>query len=220
MVGMGADGGNVVLSGAQRVSQPGDGSCLFHSLNFGMKKCGASAPGTRQLRRELASWTVQNANKTISETPVKDWIKWDANCGVNAYAKKMQSSGSWGGGIEMAAFSHKMKLDVHVYESMRGGKYKRISCFNVKGNKQTVHVLYAGRMHFDALIPGSGGGLKGSAHSFQQRSPFGQNKQQRSSFGQNKQRSPFGQHGKQQGKQRGKQHGKQRGRNSGGRGRW
>jgi hypothetical protein len=186
-------------------------------LNYGLKKCGVPAPGARLLRKELANWTVQNSALKISGTPVKEWIKWDSKGSVKQYARKMQSTGSWGGGIEMAAFSHKMKLDVHVYETMRGGKYKRISCFNVKGNKQTVHVLYAGRMHFDALVPGAGksGSFDSTfassspphqQHGFQQRSPFGQQRKQNQHSWKNK--SQFQQ-------KRNKKGGKK-----GGRGRW
>ena len=41
-----------------------------------------------------------------------------------------------------------------VYEAKRtGSSYKRISCFDVPGARRTLHVLYGGRMHYDALIP-------------------------------------------------------------------
>ena len=42
-------------------------------------------------------------------------------------------------------------INVHVYERSRGG-FQRISCFNVDGARTTVHVLYGGRVHYDALI--------------------------------------------------------------------
>jgi|EP01047_Picozoa_sp_COSAG01_P112218 hypothetical protein len=37
------------------------------------------------------------------------------------------------------------------YEKKRGA-FKRISCFDAPGARRTVHVLYAGRMHYDALV--------------------------------------------------------------------
>lgn len=41
-----------------------------------------------------------------------------------------------------------------VYEAKKvGNSYKRISCFDVTGARRTLHVLYGGRMHYDALIP-------------------------------------------------------------------
>jgi hypothetical protein len=40
-----------------------------------------------------------------------------------------------------------------VYEvSRRSGGYKRISCFDAPESKHTVHVLYRGGVHYDALV--------------------------------------------------------------------
>jgi hypothetical protein len=62
--------------------------------------------------------------------------------------------GGWGGGIEMAACSVLKGVNIHVYEAKKlGNSYKRISCFDVAGARRTLHVLYGGRMHYDALIP-------------------------------------------------------------------
>ena len=77
---------------------------------------------------------------------------------VRDYTQRMLR-GSWGGGIEMAAFSHMKGMCVHVYER-RGRSFQRISCFNAPGDRarartrrcKTAHVLYSGRVHFDSLI--------------------------------------------------------------------
>jgi len=54
----------------------------------------------------------------------------------------------------MAACSHLKKVNVHVYERSTLGSYKRISCFDCeKGARGTVHVLYCGGVHYDALVP-------------------------------------------------------------------
>lgn len=60
--------------------------------------------------------------------------------------------GGWGGGIEMAACSRLKQVNVHVYEQKGGNNFKRISCFNNPKAVKTVHVLYQGRMHYDALV--------------------------------------------------------------------
>ena len=58
------------------------------------------------------------------------------------------------GGIEMAACSHLKRVNVHVYERSTYNSYKRISCFDCeKGARATVHVLYCGGVHYDALVP-------------------------------------------------------------------
>ena len=63
----------------------------------------------------------------------------------------------WGGGIEMAACSHLKRVNVHVYERSTMGSYKRISCFDYERGgappRTTVHVLYCGGVHYDALVP-------------------------------------------------------------------
>ena len=57
----------------------------------------------------------------------------------------------------MAACSRLKRVNIHVYESnRRTGGYKRISCFDSPGAGRTVHVLYRGGVHYDALVPGHG----------------------------------------------------------------
>ena len=75
-------------------------------------------------------------------------------------------AGGWRGGVEMAACSHSKKVNIRVYETLkrsiglglstRGGKqgFTRISCFDVRDSRNIICVLYQGRNHFDALVPG------------------------------------------------------------------
>ena len=65
--------------------------------------------------------------------------------------------GGWGGGIEMAACAHLKRVNVWVYEANKkqGGGFERISCFDAPGrtpSTHTVHVLYRGGVHYDALV--------------------------------------------------------------------
>jgi len=147
---MGQPGGGYTLRNARVVRQPGDGSCLFHSMAYGIGGRGATA-----LRRDIASFIQKNSRLMIADTPLEDWVRWDSGSSVTTYASRMKYSG-WGGGIEMAACARLMKVNVHVYEKRRrGGGYERISCFDApaKGNNKTVHVLYCGGCHYDALVP-------------------------------------------------------------------
>ena len=60
-----------------------------------------------------------------------------------------------GGGIEMASTSIIKGCNVHVYESVRAGGYRRISAFDHPvrpETKKTVRVLYRGGVHYDALV--------------------------------------------------------------------
>ena len=148
---MGRPGGNFVLQNARVVRQPGDGSCLFHSMTYGL-----GTGSARTLRRELAQWIERNPETSIADTPVRDWVRWDSNRTVSQYARSIGVSG-WGGGMEMAACARLKNVNVHVYESrsmLKGGGYKRISCFDApRGGRKTIHVLYQGGVHYDALVP-------------------------------------------------------------------
>eukprot|EP00616_Rhizochromulina_sp_CCMP1243_P018655 CAMPEP_0118995548 /NCGR_PEP_ID=MMETSP1173-20130426/58647_1 /TAXON_ID=1034831 /ORGANISM="Rhizochromulina marina cf, Strain CCMP1243" /LENGTH=340 /DNA_ID=CAMNT_0006946889 /DNA_START=130 /DNA_END=1152 /DNA_ORIENTATION=- len=145
---MGGSGGNFVLRRAQVVPQPGDGSCLFHSMCYGLGMSSASS-----LRRSIGAFIASNPQLEIAETPLRDWVKWDSGTSVSTYASRISRSG-WGGGIEMAACSRMHKVNVHVYERGRtGGGFKRISCFDAPGARKTIHVLYRGGVHYDALVP-------------------------------------------------------------------
>mmetsp|Transcript_48140 Transcript_48140/g.75188 ORF Transcript_48140/g.75188 Transcript_48140/m.75188 type:complete len:211 (+) Transcript_48140:684-1316(+) len=143
----GKGGGNFKLKSARVVRQPGDGNCLFHSMSYGIQGANAGS-----LRREIANFIKANPNLEIADTPMKDWVKWDSGTSVAEYANRMAVTG-WGGGIEMAACSHCRRVNVHVYERGPYGSYKRISCFDAPSARATVHVLYCGGVHYDALVP-------------------------------------------------------------------
>lgn len=143
---MGKSGGKFVLSRARVVRQPGDGNCLFHSLSY---QLGTDA---YSLRQRICRFIADHGDLEIGGDPIRDWVEYDSGLSVRAYARRMSRSGRWGGGIEIAACMHLNHTNVHVYErSWRG--YKRISCFEVDGANRTVHLLYGGRAHYDALLP-------------------------------------------------------------------
>ena len=55
----------------------------------------------------------------------------------------------------MASTSIIKGCNVHVYESVRSGGYRRISAFDHPvrpETKKTVRVLYRGGVHYDALV--------------------------------------------------------------------
>eukprot|EP00927_Polykrikos_kofoidii_P059464 TRINITY_DN54614_c0_g1_i1.p1 TRINITY_DN54614_c0_g1~~TRINITY_DN54614_c0_g1_i1.p1 ORF type:complete len:466 (+),score=45.80 TRINITY_DN54614_c0_g1_i1:106-1503(+) len=151
---LGKSGGKVCIQNARLVRQPGDGSCLFHSLCFGLnrgKQANGAGHRADQLRKQLMLFIQGNAKYEIAGDTLEEWIKWDSHLSVATYTRRMAVSG-WGGGIEMAACSILNKVNVHVYES-RGRGFERISCFDCpEPAKRTIDVLYQGGMHFDALV--------------------------------------------------------------------
>ena len=130
------------------VPQPGDGSCLFHSLGHYF---GASAA---ELRSEAASTIEANPALEISGTPLHKWIEWDENLSPPSYAARLRS-GSWGGALELAVISAMMGVVIHVYEPVQADQYRRIATFgSVDDNAFTAvaHIAFRGRCHYDALL--------------------------------------------------------------------
>ena len=136
MLGMQSGPVEVLKSSTVRViRQPGDGSCLYHSLSYGLKDGSSAATLRRQIAEvpaasrtaarlvcpTRAAWRVLqfiSANPTliIADSPLKDWVLWDSGSNVAAYCRKMSQGSVWGGGIEMAAVSHMKRVDVFVYQ--------------------------------------------------------------------------------------------------------
>ena len=139
-----------MLPNPRVVRQPGDGSCLFHSMSYGLKD-GSNAS---TLRRDICTFIKKNPDLTISDTPIRDWVKWDSGASVSDYARRMSGS-AWGGGIEMAALSQLRGVNVHVYERAKRGGYKRISAFDHADKperRRVVKVVYQGQCHYDAIM--------------------------------------------------------------------
>lgn len=143
----GADSKEIVhvVRNARVVPQPADGSCLFHSLSYGLSDRSTAS----SLRREICRYVESNPETIIADTLLKDWIKYDSGGTVQSYAKRMEG-GTWGGGIEMAALTKMKTVNVHVYEKCEDG-YRRISSFDNPNAQKTISVLYQGRMHYDAI---------------------------------------------------------------------
>lgn len=145
------------------VSQPPDGSCLFHALSYGLDD-GSDASS---LRREIGEYIARNAEMKIAGTALKDWVEFDSGGGVDDYAADIadMATGSWGGGIELEAIARLKCVNVHVYESGPGGFY-RIGCFDAVDvepeRHEVINVLYRERgrgcEHYDALIVGEASG--------------------------------------------------------------
>jgi len=146
--------GKCILRGGRVVHQPPDGSCLFHSLCFGLNRGESSGDVfAAQLRRDLAQFIRCNSQLEISGDTLQEWVRWDTNSSVEAYARRMASRG-WGGGIEMAACCLLKKVNIHVYKRRKGGVFERISHFDSPvPTERTIEVVYQGGVHYDALEP-------------------------------------------------------------------
>jgi len=142
---------------------PGDGTCLFHSIAYGLTALGYREAG-HTVRRRVANFIADRPDFEITGTPLRSWIEWDSQMTVNSYAARLMAGNCWGGAIEMAACSQIFAIDVAVYEEDRNGGYCRISDFITdKKPYGAVMVLYSGRSHYDALRRASPQDLNGAS---------------------------------------------------------
>ena len=150
------------LRGARVVRQPGDGSCLFHSLAHGLR--GKSTPvacgSADAVRDAVAGFIEAQPEAEIGGTPLREWIRWESGGDVRAYCKRMRGDGEWGGAIEIAVFSRLVGASVHVFErdpKAGADTFRLMSAFDHAGGAGRtieVRVLYSGRVHYDALEGG------------------------------------------------------------------
>lgn len=82
---------------ARSVPQPGDGSCLFHSLAHFF---GSSAAG---LRKEAADIIERQPSLEISGTPLHKWVEWESGLSPAHYAARLRSPRTWGGALELVS---------------------------------------------------------------------------------------------------------------------
>jgi len=136
--------GTVIVTSARLVPQPGDGSCLFHSLAHGL----GGGLRAEELRAQIADYIAANPEAVVGGNPLKDWVLWDSGLDVQAYARTMRTGSRWGGALELAVCAQVRQASVHVYEARAGG-FARISTFGT--GRRAVNVNYGGRVHYDAL---------------------------------------------------------------------
>lgn len=130
------------------VRQPQDGSCLFHSIAYGL------GDGTRaeRLRQEIAAFIGQRPSLLIANTTIKEWVRLTAGTTPLAYTKELEKESTWGGALEMAVAAQIRNVHIDVYERCED-KYKRITRFSNPSATRAVNVVYRTKpcRHYDAL---------------------------------------------------------------------
>lgn len=156
---------------ANVVRMPGDGSCLFHSIAYGLGSFGHHEDGY-SVRSRVSNFIAQKPDFEISGTPLRSWVDWDSNQTISSYVNRLSSGGFWGGGVEMAAAAQIFGVDVAVYEQdYYDGGFRRISDFLSDARPSgAVLLVYSGRAHYDALVAldtqaYSGGSASYATHS-------------------------------------------------------
>ena len=67
----GGEARSYIVRSASVRRQPGDNSCLFHSIAAQLP----SPSSARALRRELVSWIRTNSTFEIADSPLSDWVR-------------------------------------------------------------------------------------------------------------------------------------------------
>mmetsp|Transcript_35826 Transcript_35826/g.94110 ORF Transcript_35826/g.94110 Transcript_35826/m.94110 type:complete len:231 (-) Transcript_35826:325-1017(-) len=149
------------LEGATVVRQPGDGSCLFHSLSHGMRLlegAGSELDTADAARDVVVRFIEKHSDAECAGSPLRDWIDWESGLDPVAYCARMRQAGEWGGAIELLVFSRIACVNVLVYERdpSKPRRFRLISSFETDPNsceraRKPVRLLYSGRCHYDAL---------------------------------------------------------------------
>lgn len=156
---------------ASIVRMPGDGSCLFHSIAYGLGAFGHQEDG-HTVRQRVSNFFRENPDREISGNPMSSWLYWDSRLTVSNYCSRLSADGFWGGAIEMAACAQIFGVDIGVYEEdYYGGGFRRISDFLCDTPPRgAVLVSYHGRAHYNALAYTGGGAANYSATRYGQSS--------------------------------------------------
>lgn len=136
------------------VSMPEDGSCLFHSIAFGL---GDSTDGPT-LRRQVAQVIENEPTLKIANTTVREWVRMAAGKDHSVHAKELYRGECWGGAVELAVAAKIRQVNIHVYEAFSDG-FRCITAFDVPGAVRSISVVYHTEpcRHYDALVITKGG---------------------------------------------------------------
>eukprot|EP00931_Biecheleriopsis_adriatica_P065155 TRINITY_DN39788_c0_g1_i1.p1 TRINITY_DN39788_c0_g1~~TRINITY_DN39788_c0_g1_i1.p1 ORF type:complete len:318 (-),score=50.74 TRINITY_DN39788_c0_g1_i1:165-1118(-) len=130
------------------VSQPEDGSCLFHSIAYGLRD-GTSGD---DLRKRVAEVIEDEPSLKIANTSVGEWVAMSAGKSTQAHARALYRGEVWGGGLELAVAAKIRRVNIHVYKQCPGG-FRCITAFNEATAARTINVVYRTDpcRHYDAL---------------------------------------------------------------------
>lgn len=131
------------------VSQPEDGSCLFHSIAFGI----GDGCDAKTLRRDIAEFIATKSKSSVAGEPIEEWISMSAGTSPRTYAKDLLQPYTWGSALEIAVAAKIKRVNINVYQSCSSGKFKLTTEFTEPSAAGTVDVVYrtTPSKHYDAL---------------------------------------------------------------------
>lgn len=131
------------------IRQPEDGSCLFHSIAYGLGD-GAEAGA---LRAQIAECIGEKPTLQIAKTTIEEWVRLTAGTTTATYTQELSLQSTWGGALEMAVAAQIKGINIDVYERCHHDQFRRISSFATADTTRTVNVVYRTKpcRHYDAL---------------------------------------------------------------------
>ena len=165
MISSAAENGPVILSRARVVRQPGDNSCLFHSLSF-LLSFHNIVPSLHvmssgyELRASIGTFIRDNPLTyiTLSDglvSTIEDALSIE-NHTCLTYFEHIRCLQSWGGSLEIATVAEMFSIGISVYLPVKKslsflllGSY-RCLCFGT--GSQEICLLYSGYCHYDCLV--------------------------------------------------------------------
>ena len=149
------------------VRQPGDNSCLFHSLSF-LLSYHDIVPSLHEqssgfeLRSTICSFIRDNPSSFIYLSSdlissIEDALYLD-NFSCLSYSEHMRNLRSWGGSLEIAIVAEMFSIGVSIFIPIKGkrsflflGSYK---CISFSSDSHLICLLYTGNCHYDCLVDG------------------------------------------------------------------
>jgi hypothetical protein len=149
---------DVYLSSATVCSQPGDNSCLYHSLCYSLSMCSSHRGHTSaSLRTSINNFIRVNRSSTVHINPdvpttISEAISILAGVSVDEYCNMMDLSTQWGSTIEIMTAVVMFSVNIYIFTAVNDSvRYKLIGTFKSSHGRPDVWLLFTGN-HYDSLI--------------------------------------------------------------------
>ena len=126
--------------GFELLQQPGDGTCLYHSIAMSLKLMNINNNFNDGFD-DTPSYGTHPNEKTILQK-------------FNILKEKIENKSIWGGSVELSFIAFILKICIYIWD----GKTKNWTIFryedlDVCNKKNSIFIFYNGSSHYDCLIP-------------------------------------------------------------------
>ena len=144
-----------IIAEGEVEKQPGDGSCLYHSLVHRGRELNGHWQTARELRKQLAAFCAANGQVRINGKTLDAWLELEHSVKVRMerYARRQAQCG-WGGSLEILAYVLSHNVAVWVWVPCGDGTYRRTTCFDLPAGQAPagrIDLCYLGGTHYDWL---------------------------------------------------------------------